>query len=187
MRLIEPAPLRTTCWKASCSPCTSERKCSVPLGSCSRALRLMMAVDAAWIVGYFSDNSFKYFREFSGISLPLLMVGVRGAGKRTCMVLPSIISTWLRRQIFFVRRAGRSHEKGISGAAKRALAPVFSAFMFAFPHERRRGFLRAGLARSIGGFIPDSHQNITIQCLLKPSKQARIDSVGCPQNGGGLA
>src|ERR1035437_5560887 len=39
----------------------SERKCSVPLGSCNCAVKLMIAVEAAWIEGNFSESSFRYF------------------------------------------------------------------------------------------------------------------------------
>ena len=58
-----PAPLRMTCWNDSYSPWMSERKCSVPFGSCNWAVRLMIAVDAACIDGYFSDSRFRYFSE----------------------------------------------------------------------------------------------------------------------------
>ena len=57
-RTTPEAELRM-CKKASYSPCTSEIKCSVPLGRFKMAWRLMISVLAAWTVGYWRASIFR--------------------------------------------------------------------------------------------------------------------------------
>ena len=62
------------CWKASYSPWTSERKCSVPLGRFWMARRLMISVLASWTVGYCLDSSRRY-SSFTGVNSRLASFG----------------------------------------------------------------------------------------------------------------
>ena len=69
---IIPEPLRTKYWNASNSPCISLKKNSVALGRARIALRLMISVLTAFLLGYFSARSLRYW--ISGILLSLLSV-----------------------------------------------------------------------------------------------------------------
>ena len=54
--LMTPDALFSMCIKASCSPCRSLKKYSVPLGSESIAFRLTISSVAAFTFGYFLDR-----------------------------------------------------------------------------------------------------------------------------------
>lgn len=60
LRLMLPEAFFNTCMNASCSPCMSARKCSVPLGRLSMACRLMISVLASATVGNSCESKVKY-------------------------------------------------------------------------------------------------------------------------------
>ena len=65
--LTTPDPFFKTWIKGSCSPCMSDKKCSVPFGRFNIASKLIISVLASDIVLYWLDISFKYLnlRSFS--------------------------------------------------------------------------------------------------------------------------
>ena len=61
----DPEPFFSTWVKASYSPCTSVRKCSVPFGRFRIDDRLMISVEASAIVGYSSARRCRYRSSIS--------------------------------------------------------------------------------------------------------------------------